>query len=320
MLQKFSVTGLLCFTALAGFLLLATAVIAGAQASDPSQSPSLSRAKDLVVANDFPEAEKALREIVREQPTSIAALNLLGFALYRENQPKDSLNFLIRGAAIRPPRADVLKVMGLDCVLLKDNPGADRYLSLSLQQDSSDTVALYYLGRVKYTEGRFLDAVDAFERVLRGEPHNVRAENNLGLGLEALNRPDEAVAAYRSAIAMEKGAPHPSEQPLLNLGILLTNRGQVDEAVTLLAQAATLSPNSPKAHFGLGRAYMLAGRWEDARKELERAVVLDATDGGLHFQLAKAYRHLGLMPKAHAEFLLSESLLASHASSDEPMP
>jgi tetratricopeptide (TPR) repeat protein len=257
---------------------------------------------------------------VREQPTSIAALNLLGFVLYRENQPKDSLDFLTRGAAIRPPRADVLKVMGLDCVLLKDNPGADRYLTLSLQQDSSDTVAVYYLGRVKYTEGHFLDAVDAFERVLRAEPHNVRAENNLGLGLEALNRTDEAVAAYRSAIAMEPCAPHPSEQPLLNLGILLTNRGQVHEAITLLAQAATLAPNSPKVHFALGRAYMLADRWEDARKELEQAVALDATDGGLHFQLGKVYRHLGLLPQAQEEFSLSGSLLGSHAASDEPMP
>jgi Flp pilus assembly protein TadD len=320
MFQKLSASGLQCIAVIAGCLFLATAVIADAQDSNQSQSQSLSRASALVAANELPAAEKALREIVQEQPNSVAALNLLGFVLFRGNQPKDSLDFLARGATIRPPRADVLKVMGLDCVLLKDNPGADRYLTLSLKQDSSDTVALYYLGRVKYTEGRFLDAVDAFERVLRVEPHNVRAENNLGLGLEALNRTDEAVAAYRSAIAMEQGAPHPSEQPLLNLGILLTNRGQLPEAITLLAQAATLAPNSPKAHFGLGRAYMLFDRWEDARKELEQAVALDATDGGLHFQLGKVYRHLGLLLQAQKEFSLSAGLLGSHGASDEPMP
>jgi Flp pilus assembly protein TadD len=320
MLQKHSAAGHVFFTVIVGCLLLASAVIADAQDSDQSQSPSLSRARALVVANDFPGAEKALREIVREQPNSVAVLNLLGFVLFRENQPKDSLDFLTRAAAIRPPRADVLKVMGLDCVLLKDNPGADRYLTLSLQQDSSDTVALYYLGRVKYTEGCFLDAVDAFERVLRADPHNVRAENNLGLGLEALNRTEEAVAAYRAAIAMEQGAPNPSEQPLLNLGILLTNRGQLQEAISLLAHAATLAPKSPKVHFGLGRAYMLVDRWDDARKEMEQAVALDAADGGLHFQLGKVYRHLGLLPQARAEFSLSEGLFGSQAASDDPMP
>jgi Flp pilus assembly protein TadD len=306
--------------AVAGSVLFAAALIAEGQEPGILGDPSLYHAKALLLANDYQGAEKALRAIVLERPTSVAALNLLGYVLYHENQPKDSLDFLMRGAGIRPPRADVLKVMGLDCVLLKDTVSADRYLTLSLQQDSTDPVVLYYLGRAKYTEGHFPDAVDAFERVLHLEPQNVRAENNLGLALEALNRADEAEAAYRRSIAMEKGAEHPSEQPFLNIGILLTNRGETQEAITLLARAATLAPNSPKAHFALGRAYMLASRWDDARKEMEEAVGLDATDGGLHFQLGKVYRHLGLLSQARSEFALSGRLLGSRAASDEPMP
>jgi Flp pilus assembly protein TadD len=65
---------------------------------------------------------------------------------------------------------------------------------------------------------------------------------------------------------------------------------------------------------------MLASRWDDARKEMEEAVGLDATDGGLHFQLGKVYRHLGLLSQARSEFALSGRLLGSRAASDEPMP
>ena len=56
------------------------------------------------------------------------------------------------------------------------------------------------------------------------EPRSVKALSNLSLVLEGLNQPDEAPAAYRQAISWQRDAPHPGEQPLLNPGILLSQR------------------------------------------------------------------------------------------------
>ena len=58
-----------------------------------------------------------------------------------------------------------------------------------------------YLGRTQYTENRFDEAVQAFQRCLALEPRNVKAQDNLGLSYAGLGRADDAMAAYEAAIA-----------------------------------------------------------------------------------------------------------------------
>ena len=53
--------------------------------------------------------------------------------------------------------------MALDYLLLKDYLDADHWLKRSLQWDSRDPQAWYYLGRTKYSESQFPQAIEAFE-------------------------------------------------------------------------------------------------------------------------------------------------------------
>ena len=61
----------------------------------------------------------------------------------------------------------------------------------------------------------------------------------------------------------------------LNLGLLLMDRGDLDDAISTLRRSAALGPSHLESHFNLGLAYERKGRLRDARFEIARAIALD---------------------------------------------
>jgi tetratricopeptide (TPR) repeat protein len=71
----------------------------------------------------------------------------------------------------------------------------------------------------------------------------------------------------------------------LNLGLLLADDGQSEEAERLLRTATQLTPNSHKAHGGLGIVLQQLGRYSEAEAELRRAIEIDPTDAIANFYI-----------------------------------
>ncbi len=60
----------------------------------------------------------------------------------------------------------------------------------------------------------------------------------MDLSYEGLNRTEEAIAAYRNAIAWQADSAVKNSGPFLNLGSLLADGDRVDEGLTYLLEAA----------------------------------------------------------------------------------
>jgi Flp pilus assembly protein TadD len=147
-------------------------------------------------------------------------------------------------------------------------------------------------------------------------PHNVKAENNLGLAYEGLNRVDDAVAAYRQAIAWQQNAAHPSEQPLLNLGILMLHQDKLKEAQSLLTQAVAIAPKDPRIREQLGHLYLQLNLLPQAQQQLEAAIALEPKTAALHFLLGKVYHLQGQEAKAKVEFKSAADLNGYHSTAE----
>ena len=280
----------------------------------PTGDDSLTQAKEALRKAQWPEAERWARSYVAQHETSAEGHALLAEALFREDHPSESLAEYTHAAQLERPTALDLRCVALDYVLLADFKDADRWMNTSVEWDPNDGEAWYGLGRIKYSEHLFGQALDNLRHALGLLPQSVKAENNIGLTLEALNRPDEAVAAYRQAIAWQQDSTTPSEQPLENLGVLLVERYRLDEALPLLREAVRIAPGESKAHAALGRLYQRKGDLAAAQGELERAVALDANSGSLHFQLGQVYRRQGAKAKAAAEFAQASALDGTHSN------
>jgi Flp pilus assembly protein TadD len=309
---------LACAAAIAaGALVGAAEQIGTLTPNPPPQASSLATAQQWVRDGRFAQAEALLRPLIAADPKAAEPRYLLAYALMREDKPADSLKEYTSAAALRTPTATELRNVALDYVLLKDLPDAERWMSRSLAMDSNDAETWYTMGRLHYTQGRYGDALTCFQKTLALNPRSVKGEDNLGLAYEALNRNDEAVRAYRTAIAWQKDDPAPSEQPLLNLAILLLHRNQVEEAEQLLEQAAKIAPKEPRIHENLGQVHLRTGRAADAVKQFAAAVTLAPENPRYHYLLGQAYRRQGDDGHAKQEFARSAALNGSHSTSEQ---
>ncbi len=307
--------------AVAGALLASNSPLAQLPAApEPAAAladANLSEAKKLIAAGRFDRAAAVLAGFILEQPKSAAGHRMLAYTYLRLDDPKRSLEEYTRAAAIEHPSAADLQNVAKDYVLLGDMASAGHWLTASLQMNDRDPETWYSLGRVRYTEQHFQEAAECFQRSLALLPQSVKAENNLGLAYEGLNRTDDAVAAYRNAIAWQQDQPHPSEQPLLNLGIILVHQGRLEEARKLLTEAAAIAPRDPRIREQLGHVYLQLPMLAEAERQFEAAIELEPKNPALHFLLGKVYHQQGEEQKAKAEFAISARLSGDHSTPDK---
>jgi tetratricopeptide (TPR) repeat protein len=230
---------------------------------------------------------------------------MLGYVLFLQSKAKESLAEYTEGARYRVPGARDLKVVASDYVILSDFSDADKWFTKVVEWNPLDVQAWYDLGRTKYNENRFDEAIAAFKKVLQLDPANVKAEDNLGLSYGGLGNNEEAIGAYKRAIALEEKStdkgPDKNPGPYLDYGSLLIEDNRVDEALPLLAQALAISPSDFRVHRELGKGYLHLNELAKAQAELEKAIELAPRNAPLHFMLAQVYRKQGLQDKAKQE-------------------
>ncbi|MBS1842539.1 MAG: tetratricopeptide repeat protein [Acidobacteria bacterium] len=319
-----------------------------ADAKPQVEEAALAKARELTEKSEFDEAETLTREFIAKNPSGAAGHFLLGLIYFRQVQsqarsggiysapgevPSRAVNEEMRSAKIRAslaeftegakfarPSAFDLKIVALDYILLGDYPSADKWLTLAVQEEPSDAESWYYLGRTKYGENRFEEAIQAFQKSLELRPRNVLAGDGLGLSFAGLNRSAEAISAFQDAISWQSGAAATqSPEPFIDLGDFLNQQGRFEEALPVLQQAVAIGPRNIRAHEILGRTLLNLDRLADAQHELEIAVSADADRAALHYLLSQIYRKQGQMEKARKEMRRFQELKAKEPSSKSGM-
>ena len=307
----------------------------------------LADAKSRLEEGAAKDAERILRAYIAKDPTSADAHFLLGLTLFkqiqeiavaptlgtdaakyptrstanfREEKAKASLAEFTAGARYRAPSASDLKIVALDYVLLGDYPDADKWLTKMLEWTPNDSEGWYYLGRTKYNENRFEEAVRAFEQSLKLEPKNVKTEDNLGLACAGLNRVDAAISAYRTAMEWQKDASTKNPGPFIDLADLLLDQNRAQESIAYLREAIQIAPQDSKAHELLGKAYSRLDQFPQAQAELEKAEQLAPENANLPCMLGPVYRKQELTEKAKVELDRCASLNGTHSLPEKSRP
>ena len=270
--------------------------------------PLFQAARSYFWSAQYDKAEQRAMEYLGHAPTSAQAMFLLGHIEEHRKNPRDSLHWFTRAAALQAPHAGDLRIVALDYVLLNDYPDAIHWLERAVALDDHDVEAWYDLGRARMSQGDMIAAETALRRALALRPHLIKAEDNLGVTLEAENRDQEALEAYQLAVAWQANDPHPSEQPPLNLGTLLLSKQRAAEALPLLKQAISLAPANVKAHEQLARALDATGQPVAAMQQMGEAIRLDPKNARLHYQLGQMARRAGDSNLAREQLRLSSEL------------
>ena len=272
----------------------------------------------LIRQHQLSAAESKARSFVSQYPFSASGHFLLGYILFSEKKATESLAEYTSGARFRTPGAEDLMAVGADYVLLNDNADADKWFSKVTEMEPANALAWYYLGRTRFYENQYEDAIKAFQTCLQLNPNDVRAETNMGLAYKELGRDADAIAAFQQAIAWEEKAGGRDAQPYLDLGSFLFGVGKTEQSLPYLLKAVDLEAGNPKTHEELGRAYDKLHREVDAEAELRKAVALAPEASSLHYTLGRILKNEGKDADAAGEFAITSRLNGTRSSKDVP--
>jgi predicted CXXCH cytochrome family protein len=183
------------------------------------------------------EALPLYEEAVRRDPTSLIALQRLGFSLRSSGQAARAVAILKQAVAL----------------------------------DASDAATWHQLGLVYLDQGSKSDAVAAFQKAIDLDPDLSEAHNSVGgVWLESgdLRR---AEPAFREAIRVR---PDYAEAHS-NLASVLASAGRFEEARYHFQTAIRLKPDFAPARFNYGVALAKLNRFDEAQRQIEAALKLN---------------------------------------------
>jgi|CXWL01.1.fsa_nt_gi tetratricopeptide (TPR) repeat protein len=129
------------------------------------------------------------------------------------------------------------------------------------------TDCLFNLGAIHAKKQQWLEAEDAYKKLLALRPDNADAYNGLANVYNALKRFDDAIAASRKAAELAgpaTGAGGGNAEALYNQGVILWNSQKYAEAKAQFEAALKADPNMALAHYQLGMANLNLGQIPDA--------------------------------------------------------
>ena len=125
-----------------------------------------------------------------------------------------------------------------------------------------------------------------------------------GIALEQRKKPDDAIAAYRKAIAIAPGF-YPARN---NLGSALMARGDLAGAEEQFAKVIELNQNDAAPYFNLGNVQLATGRLPLALVTISTGLRKEPESGLGHFLLGSVYEKQGKAGDAEAELKRSLEL------------
>jgi tetratricopeptide (TPR) repeat protein len=175
--------------------------------------------------------------------------------------------------------------------------------------------------RESFARGSYLAALEDLEGVAERHPHFADVQNLMGLCLALAGRPEEALAAFQRATALNEGYV----EAHLNLAITLNDLGRTDEARESFQRAAeadgekaaggrfssAAAAKLANLHAQLGDTYLQAGAEEEALEEFRKAAGLRPQFMDIRNKLGRTLMDLGRHAEAIAEL---EAILAERPS------
>jgi tetratricopeptide (TPR) repeat protein len=266
------------------------------RAPDPA-SIDTDRGIALAAQGRLTEAESRFRRVVQLRPEDAAAHNHLGAVLAALERWDEAIAHYHRAIALRPALAaahgnlaDALRQQG------RFEEALEAYQqALRLGGDSAETH--FGLASTYRLLSRHAEAARHYRRTLDLRPGTVEAQSGLAAALAADGRPDEALEAGGEALRTLGRAPAATAFELATTFLRL---GRFDEAIAAYRQALALRPDDPDTLNNLGTALWELGRLEEAEAHYHRALALRAGDAEIRNNLGNALREQGRLDEAAA--------------------
>jgi putative PEP-CTERM system TPR-repeat lipoprotein len=225
-------------------------------------------------AGDFQGALEIARTVQRQRPNEAVGYAMEGdIGATRHDWDKAANAYR---AGLKQVPATELAVR-LHSVLLSSGPGAEaeKFEAGWRKAHPADATFLFYLGDAALGRKDYVSAESAYMAVLKLQPANAAAFNNLAWVTSLQNK--QGAVAYA-----EKANQLAPDQPAFmdTLASVLAGAGQYDKAIALQKNVVALMPSNDGFKLDLAKLYLKAGDKVQARVELDRLAALGSKFSG----------------------------------------
>jgi Flp pilus assembly protein TadD/GT2 family glycosyltransferase len=239
----------------------------GIAASEAKAAQALSQYE----AGEVARADALCDEILQSDPDHIQALHLSAAIAFASERAAEGARLLQRVFTLSPNNAQAFATLGNALAHRDDKKGAVAAFVRALTITPSDADLHVKLGGALRALKRFDEAEEAYRYALELNPSHTQAGFSLAVVLADQGRLEEAAMAYRDLLAQE-----PSFDALINLGNVLMDLCQHEQAVTVLRRAVGLRPLSEIARRNLELALDQLKRVDEAAYSRQAADVRDS--------------------------------------------
>jgi tetratricopeptide (TPR) repeat protein len=155
----------------------------------------------------------------------------------------------------------------------------------------------------------YRDLIALYTATLRKNPGCWMAHYNLGIVLTDQGDIDQAIDHYRHAVALRPAYA----EAHYNLGRLLVGQGRVDDAIVHYEKAAEINPGDPEAQNNLGVTLFTIGRVDDAIAHYQKALEIEPEYAEASCNLANALISKGDFDDAIARYEVCVAAIPDHA-------
>ncbi|CAA7620322.1 FOG: TPR repeat [Candidatus Terasakiella magnetica] len=245
--------------------------------------------------------ERFLTRLLATNPDDAEILCRLALVRLRLGQAGLGNEIAKRAAALAPHDPLCHMALGETHKALRQLPEARTSLESAVALDKTNPAAWLALGEVlSQISGGADKAADCFRQAIALAPGLIKAQTGLAAVMMAAKRYDDAIAAYRMAIA---ATPDPNPADLLNnLGVALERLERREDAVAVLRTAAAIRPDVAAIHDNLGNAQLATGNAAAAEASHRRALSLGAKGSETWSNLGNALHRQGRLDEADAAY------------------
>lgn len=241
----------------------------------------------------------------RQHPNFTNVLNQLGNIYWKKGMQKEAEQAYQEVLAIHPDFPEALRNLGSLYIATGRIEEARPMLERLVEREPHDPVNQLDLGEVYRALKKRERSRETLEKLLRRWPDQPRALMALGHLSREEKRFDDAERLYRRSLEIAPGTP-----PRYFLATLMADRGRVNEAKALLAQAAKDEPANKlvadairKLESGPVRSptATIPRAVDTVEGQLRERIALDPRSAPLHEELAEIYLRRGDWASAAAE-------------------
>jgi tetratricopeptide (TPR) repeat protein len=248
----------------------------------------LTEAENDIGKEDYASAEPLLKKYLETYPDSYAAWYDLGYVYHEMGKGVESIAAYKKSVASKSDVFESNLNLGLELADTGD-PQAEQYLRAATTLKPGANAAQGHK-RAWMALGGLLaptkpdEAVAAFSQAAALDPHDPEPHFMAGGLLEQQQKMVEAEKEYQEALSIA-----PSTDGLIALSNFYMREKKFEDAQVTLRKLVALRPNDASAHFQLGRMLAISGKNDDAAAEMEAGLKLDPADRKVQRDLADLY-------------------------------